>query len=201
MLEDVLNLTFARRLSADRRVAEDAIVERLLSLAGLFAGTVLAEGEAVVQVQMEMLKRSMLDAQCAQCRAVDLSCEVLQQQPGREPSSVTGAVGRVRRVPSDPIARLTRHRRCAAVLRRTETRRWTRCCLTDGRRCRPQIRRRIRPAVGLCGFRTQLWHCASEILLRCRGWIEAPCGRRKYIIWGRFSGVGSKQIGFFRGTY
>lgn len=78
MLENVLDFAFARRLGADRRVAEHAIVERLLSLAGLFTRIVLAQGDAVVQVQMEMLKRSVLNTQSAQGGAVDLGGQVLQ---------------------------------------------------------------------------------------------------------------------------
>lgn len=77
MLQNVLHLALARRLSADGGVAEHAIVERLLSLAGLFSRVILAEGDAVVQVQVEMLKRAVLHAESAQSRAVDLGCEVL----------------------------------------------------------------------------------------------------------------------------
>lgn len=96
MLENVLDFAFARRLGADRRVAEDAIVERLLGFAGLFARIVLAQGDAVIQIQMEMLKRSVLDAQGAQGRTVDLRCQVLQQQPSGEPIAVARAVAGVR---------------------------------------------------------------------------------------------------------
>lgn len=81
MLQDVADFSLARRLGTNCRIAENAIVERLLSFACLFARIVLAQGEAMIQVQMEMLKRSVLDAQGAQCRAVNLSCQVLQQQP------------------------------------------------------------------------------------------------------------------------
>jgi hypothetical protein len=63
MLQDVLDFTFAWRFGTDCGVAEDAIVERLLSFASLFARTVFAQSDAMVQVQMEMLQRSMLDAQ------------------------------------------------------------------------------------------------------------------------------------------
>lgn len=77
MLQNVLHLALARRLSADGGVAKHAVVERLLGLAGLFARIVLAEGDSVVQVQVEMLKRAMLHAESAQGRAVDLGCEVL----------------------------------------------------------------------------------------------------------------------------
>jgi hypothetical protein len=65
MLEDVLDFTFAWRLGTNCGVAEDAIVECLLSFACLFARIVFAQSDAMVQVQMEMLKRSMLDAQGA----------------------------------------------------------------------------------------------------------------------------------------
>jgi hypothetical protein len=81
MSQDALNFIFARRLSTDCCVAENAIVERLLSFAGLFARIILAQGDAMIQIQMEMLKRSVLDAQCAQSRAVNLSGEVLEQKP------------------------------------------------------------------------------------------------------------------------
>jgi len=63
MLQDILDFAFTRRLSTNRRVAEDAIVECLLSFAGLFAWVILAQGDAVIQIQMEMLKRSMLNTQ------------------------------------------------------------------------------------------------------------------------------------------
>jgi hypothetical protein len=66
MLENVLDFAFARRLSADCRVAEDAVVERLLSLAALFTRVVLAQGNAVIQVQVEMLERSVLNAESTQ---------------------------------------------------------------------------------------------------------------------------------------
>lgn len=88
MLENVLNFAFARRLGADCRVAEYAVVQRLLSLAGLLTRVVLAQGDAVIQGQVEMLQWPVLNAESAQCRAINLSCEVLQQQPSGEGGSV-----------------------------------------------------------------------------------------------------------------
>lgn len=88
MLENVLDFAFARRLGANCRVAENAIVERLLSFAGLFTRIVLAQGDAMIQIQMEMLKRAVLNTQRAQCRTVNLSRQVLEQQPSGEPGSV-----------------------------------------------------------------------------------------------------------------
>lgn len=88
MLENVLDFAFARRLGTNCRVAENAIVERLLSFAGLFTRIVLAQGDAMIQIQMEMLKRTVLNTQRAQCRTVNLSRQVLEQQPSGEPGSV-----------------------------------------------------------------------------------------------------------------
>lgn len=77
MLQNVLHLALARRLCADGGVTEHAVVERLLGLACLFSRVVLAEGDSVIQVQVEMLKRAVLHTESAQGRAVDLGCEVL----------------------------------------------------------------------------------------------------------------------------
>lgn len=88
MLKNVLNFAFAWRFSTDCGVAQYAVVERLLCFAGFFTRVVLAQRNAMVQVQVEMLKRTMLNAESAQSRAVNLSCEVFQQQPCGKGSSI-----------------------------------------------------------------------------------------------------------------
>jgi len=114
MRQNVLDFTFAWRFSADCRVAQDTIVECLLGLASLFARVVLAQCNAVIQVQMEMLQRSMLNAQRAQCRSINLSRQILQEQPSREAIAV--AVAGISCCPAaHPIVGLTRHWRAAIL--------------------------------------------------------------------------------------
>lgn len=75
MLQNGLHLHVAGRLGADRRLAEGAIVQRHLRLGRLLAADVLAQGDARIRVQVEVLQRTVLHAQRAQRGAVDLRGE------------------------------------------------------------------------------------------------------------------------------
>lgn len=72
MLQNRLDLTLGRRLGADRRIAQHTIVKRHLRLGRLLARIVLAQGNAVIQIQMEMLERSVLHAQRTQSGTINL---------------------------------------------------------------------------------------------------------------------------------
>lgn len=100
VLQDQLHLRLRRRLREDRRVAQHAVVQGHLGLhtepnvnilhayslniciphessldtdlSGLLARRVAGEGEALVQVQVEVLERAMLNAERLQSGPIDL---------------------------------------------------------------------------------------------------------------------------------
>lgn len=86
MLQNRLDLTLGRRLGADRRIAQHTIVKRHLRLGRLLARIVLAQGNAVIQIQMEMLERSVLHAQRTQRGTINLDMSEKEKKNEMEKS-------------------------------------------------------------------------------------------------------------------
>lgn len=81
LCKETADLLLTGELGEDRGVPQHTHVQRLLCLHHLLLGAVADQRVAVRQAQVEGDQRAVLHAQRAQSRAVDLRCEVFQNEP------------------------------------------------------------------------------------------------------------------------
>ena len=125
LLQDHGHLVVGRRVGVDGRVAQEALVERLLGLQakevserkangrvrsethldGLLARLVLDEGDAVVEIEVEVLEGAVLDAERLQGAPVYLWREVPEEKPPLALEAVLPRGPPVRRVAAGAAAR------------------------------------------------------------------------------------------------
>jgi len=67
----------------DRGVAEHTVVQSVLGLLGFLPVAVLDQGDPMSEIEVEVVKWSVLHTESTQGRAVNLSCQVFEKEPGR----------------------------------------------------------------------------------------------------------------------
>lgn len=81
LCKETTDLLFTGKLSENSSVPQYTHVQRLLCLHYLFLRTVADQRVSVREVQVECYQGAVLHAQGAQGRAVNLRCEVFQNEP------------------------------------------------------------------------------------------------------------------------
>jgi len=80
--DDALHLLLLRSSGQDRGVAEHTVVQSVLGLLGFLPVAVLDQGDPMSEIEVEVVKRTVLHAESTQSGPVNLSCQVLEKEPG-----------------------------------------------------------------------------------------------------------------------